>query len=182
MKQITRHEIHVFNNEMDGSFLRTLALLVCESFGLYKFPRIHMIVSRLNGKWAFAVQLFVRWTVAIIIWEILKIMLWKHLMPMDAFAARKPVICLPKSLTVAHCFDVTRKSVGKFSIDGKLVELGLGIPSMETFPRLNKNSSEVSFPRWKICWVRLDIPSMEIFLNRWNLHRWIYIYIYIGVW
>ena len=26
VKQITRHEIHVFNNEMDGSFLRTLAL------------------------------------------------------------------------------------------------------------------------------------------------------------
>ena len=26
VKQITRHEIHVFNNEMDGSFMRTLAL------------------------------------------------------------------------------------------------------------------------------------------------------------
>ena len=70
------------------------------------------------------------------------------------------------------------KSVGKFSIDGKLVELGLGIPSMETFPRLNKNSPGDSFPRWKICWVRLDIPLMETFLNRRSFHRWKCVYIY----
>ena len=138
-----------------------------------------MIVSRLNGKWAFAVQLFVRWTVAIMVWEILKIMLWKHLTPMDAFAARESkeqVWSVYRNLLLLPIVSMwPRKSVGKFSIDGKLVELGLGIPSMETFPRLSPGDS---FPRWKICWVRLDIPSMEIFLNRWNLHRWIYIYIY----
>ena len=154
---------------------------MCESFGLYKFPRIHMIVSRLNGKWAFAVQLFVRWTVAIIIWEILKIMLSKHLTPMDAFAARESkeqVWSVYRNLLLLPIVSMwPRKSVGKFSIDGKLVELGLGIPSMETFPRLYSPGD--SFPRWKICWVRLDIPSMEIFLNRWNFHRWKYIYIYI---
>ena len=45
VKQITRHEIHVSCMEVFYAF-KFLHFLVCESFSLYNFPRIHTIVPR----------------------------------------------------------------------------------------------------------------------------------------